>query len=50
MAANIDPEQVIARLSQQIGALSAQLAMTNVALDAAEARIAELEGVKDPAP
>lgn len=44
MATNIDPEQVIARLSQQLGALHVQIAMRDVALEAAEARIAELEG------
>lgn len=39
----IDPEKVVARLSQQIGTLSAELAMRDVALEAAHARIAELE-------
>lgn len=43
---SVDPEQVIVRLSQQIGGLSAQLAMRDVALEAAHARIAELETPK----
>jgi len=44
MATQIDMQEVAARLGQQVGALSEQLAMTSVALDAAEKRIAELEG------
>lgn len=43
----VDPERVIARLSQQIGQMAAELAMRDVALEAAHARIAELE---QPAP
>jgi hypothetical protein len=39
----IDPEKVIARMAQQLGELHAQIAMRDVALDAAHARIAELE-------
>ena len=39
----LDPEKVINRLSQQIGALSAELAMRDVALEQAHARIDELE-------
>lgn len=45
----VDPEQVIARLAQQIGSLSAQLAMRDVALETAHARIAELEELEEPA-
>lgn len=46
----VDPEKVIARMSQQIGAMAAELAMRDTALEAtgeelaaARARIAELE-------
>lgn len=39
----IDPEKVIARLSRQLGDMAAALAMREVALEAAHARIAELE-------
>lgn len=39
----VDPEKVIGRLAQQIGALYAELAMREAALEAAHARIAELE-------
>lgn len=39
----VDPEKVIARLSQQIGHLAAELAMKDVALESAHERIAELE-------
>lgn len=39
----IDPENVIRRLSQQVGALSAELAMRDEALEVAHARIAELQ-------
>lgn len=42
----VDPEQVITRLSQQIGLLSAQMAMRDVALEAAQARISELEATQ----
>lgn len=42
-AVNVDPEKVIARLSNQVGAMAAELAMRDVALEAAHARIAELE-------
>jgi hypothetical protein len=50
MATEIDMQEVLNRLSQQIGALSSQLAMTSVALDAAEKRIAELEGESSATP
>lgn len=39
----VDPEKVIGRLSQQVGAMAAELAMRDAALEAAHARIAELE-------
>lgn len=39
----VDPEKVIGRLSQQVGQLAAQLAMQETALEAAHARIADLE-------
>lgn len=39
----IDPEAVIERLSRQIGQMAAELAMRDAALDAAHARITELE-------
>lgn len=39
----IDAEKVINRLAQQIGAMHAELAMRDAALEAAHARIAELE-------
>ncbi len=39
----VDPEKVIQRLSQQVGAMAAELAMRDTALEAAQARIAELE-------
>ena len=39
----IDPEKVINRLSQQVGQMAAELAMRDVALEEAHARIAELE-------
>ncbi len=42
MAQGVDPEAVIAELSQQIGALAAQMAMRSVALQARDAQIAEL--------
>jgi hypothetical protein len=48
MATEINPEHVITRLSQQLGALQVQVAMRDVALEAAEARIAELEGESSP--
>ena len=38
----VDPEKVIARMAQQIGGLHAELAMRDVALEAAHARIVEL--------
>jgi uncharacterized coiled-coil protein SlyX len=50
MATEIHFEQVIARLSQQVGALQVQVVMRDVALEAAEARIAELEGEASPTP
>lgn len=51
-ALQVDPEKVVGRLSQQVGALSAELAMRDVALEAAHARIAELEqaGAESDAP
>lgn len=39
----VDPEKVIGRLAQQIGAMAAELAMRDTALEAAQERIAELE-------
>lgn len=39
----VDPEKVISRMAQQIGQMAAELAMRDVALEAAHARIAELE-------
>lgn len=39
----VDPEKVIGRLAQQIGAMAGELAMRDAALEAAQARIAELE-------
>lgn len=39
----VDPEKVIGRLAQQIGGMAAELAMRDAALEAAQARIAELE-------
>lgn len=39
----VDPEKVIQRLATQIGQMAAELAMRDAALDAAHARIAELE-------
>ena len=47
-AQGIDAEDVIRRLSQQVGRMAAELAMRDVALDAANARIAELEGKTEP--
>lgn len=38
---NVDPEAVIQRLAAQVGHLSAQLAMAQVALEAAQQKIAE---------
>ena len=40
---SVDPEKVIARLSQQVGSMAAELAMRDAALEAAQARITELE-------
>jgi hypothetical protein len=49
--AEIDPDRVIERvaqhLGQQIGVLSAQLVVRDEALEAARARIAELEAQAD---
>lgn len=39
----VDPEKVIARLSQQISAMVVELAMRDTALDAAHAELAELK-------
>lgn len=44
MSIGIDPEQLIARLAQRVGELTAQLDVRDLALEAAEKRIAELEG------
>ena len=44
----VDPEKVISRLAQQIGAMAAELAMRDTALEAAHARIAELEPKDEP--
>lgn len=46
-AVQVDPEKVIGRLAGQIGEMSAQLAMSQAALDAAQARIAELEQAQE---
>ena len=43
MSTQIDPEAVIRRLAQQVGQMAAELAMRDAALEAAHARIAELE-------
>lgn len=43
----VDPEKVIGRLSQQIAAMVAELAMRDVALEAAHGRIAELEAAAE---
>lgn len=42
-ATGVDPEKVINRMAQQLGGMAAELAMRDVALEAAHARIAELE-------
>lgn len=39
----VDPEAVIRQLASQVGNMAAELAVRDVALDAAHARIAELE-------
>lgn len=39
----LDPEKVIQRMAQQIGQMAAELAMRDVALEAAHTRLAELE-------
>lgn len=46
MSVQIDPQVVIQRLSQQVGAMAAELAMRDAALEAADARIAELEAAQ----
>lgn len=46
----VDPEKVIQRLSSQIGGMAAELAMRDTALEAAHARIAELEQAAEPKP
>lgn len=50
MSMQIDPEKIVHRLSQQIGLLTAELAVRDVALEVAHARIAELEQPADPEP
>ncbi len=51
---NVNPEVVVQRLGSQIGGLAAELAMRDTQLEAAQARIAELEaelaGPSDDAP
>lgn len=47
---HVDPEAVINRLSQQIGHLATEVAMKDAALEAAHARIAELEADQGEAP
>lgn len=47
-ATGLDPEKVISRLARQIGEMAAELAMRDVALEAAHVRIAELEKPTDP--
>lgn len=47
---SVDPEKVISRLSQQIGGMAAELAMRDAALEAAHARIAELEQTVEQPP
>ena len=39
----VDPQKVIDRMAQQIGQMAAELAMRDVALEAARDRITELE-------
>jgi uncharacterized coiled-coil protein SlyX len=46
----VDPQAVIDHLGRQIGALSAQLAMRDVALEERDARIAQLEEQLDDVP
>ena len=43
----VDPQKVISRLAQQLAVLHAEIAMRDVALEAANERIAELEGGDD---
>lgn len=43
----IDLEQVVDKLSRQIGSLHVEIAMRDVALAAAQARIAELTGATE---
>lgn len=42
-AVEVDPEAIIGRLAGQVGQMAAALAAREVALEAAHARIAELE-------
>lgn len=39
----VDPEKVINRLAQQVGAMAAEIAMRDIALEAALVRVSELE-------
>jgi hypothetical protein len=48
MPTQIDPEQAVARLAAQVGKLFAELTMRDLALEAAERRIAELEALGKP--
>lgn len=50
MEHSIDPEAVIARLSNQIGQLYAELAMRDVALDALQKQLEALQSPPDPPP
>lgn len=43
MPRQVNPEDVITRLTAQIGQLHAEIAMRDVALDAADKQIAQLE-------
>jgi hypothetical protein len=48
-AIEVDPEAIISRLSGQVGQMAAALAAREVALEAAHARIAELETTPEDA-
>jgi hypothetical protein len=45
-AIGVEPEKVIARLSQQLGGMAAELAMRDVAIEELQARVAELEAAQ----
>jgi hypothetical protein len=45
----VNPEAVIQRLANQVGAMAAELAMRDAALEAAHARIDELEKAPEKA-